>query len=524
MSTTPVVVWKEPPTLLASLLILLALIAFTFFEGIAELLRVWEVKEEYSYGYLIPFITLFLLWQKTESLRSIAYTGSWAGPVVILAAICLFVIGDLATLYLVTQLSMLLVIAGIALALTGWQGFRIIWVPLLLLAFMVPLPQFFLTEISNQLQLLSSQIGVAVIRLFGISVFLEGNVIDLGAMKLQVVEACSGLRYLFPLMTLGFIAAYFFNASLWKRAVIFLSTVPITVLMNSLRIGIIGVLVEYWGKSMAEGFLHDFEGWAVFMACTAVLIGEMWLLNLIGGEKRPLREVFGLEFPAPAPATATVQSRQLPKTYVAAMALVLVASVTAALLPQRTEIPPARQEFARFPLTLDHWQGKPDRLDQIFLNELKLDDYLLVNYVEPAGPIVSLYTAYYASQKKGQSTHSPRTCIPGGGWKIQSLNEHALDGLGSEGQPLRVNRTVIQHGEQRQLVYYWFQQRGRNITNEYLVKWYIFWDALTRNRTDGALVRVTTPVLPAEDIATADQRLADFLRLAQQKLPEYLPD
>ncbi len=102
------------------------------------------------------------------------------------------------------------------LALVGRQVFRIIWVPMLILLFMIPLPRFLYNNISAQLQLISSGIGVWFIRLFGISVFLEGNVIDLGALKLQVAEACDGLRYLFPLMTLGFILAYFFKAAFWK--------------------------------------------------------------------------------------------------------------------------------------------------------------------------------------------------------------------------------------------------------------------------------------------------------------------
>jgi exosortase len=106
-------------------------------------------------------------------------------------------------------------------------------VPLLLLGLMIPLPTFLYQGLSAQMQLISSQIGVAIIRLFNISVFLEGNVIDLGNYKLQVAEACNGLRYLFPLMALGFIAAYLFKGALWKRAVIFLSTIPITILMNS---------------------------------------------------------------------------------------------------------------------------------------------------------------------------------------------------------------------------------------------------------------------------------------------------
>ena len=114
---------------------------------------------------------------------------------------------------------MLLVVYGLVLALVGWQrAFGSSRVPLAILLFMIPLPKFLLQNFSAQLQLISSQIGVWFIRLFGISVFVEGNVIDLGGYKLQVAEACDGLRYLFPLMTLGFIMAYLFKVEMWKRA------------------------------------------------------------------------------------------------------------------------------------------------------------------------------------------------------------------------------------------------------------------------------------------------------------------
>ena len=142
----------------------------------------------------------------------------------------------------------------------------------------------------------------------------------------------------------------------------------------------------------------------------------------------------------------------------------------------------------------------------------------------PKAPPVNLYVAYYASQRKGQSVHSPRTCIPGGGWKIVSLDRHSVDGITLNGQALLVNRTVIQMGDYRQLVYYWFQQRGRNLTNEYLVKWFLFWDALTRNRTDGALVRLTTLVPTNEKLSDADHRLVDFAKNMSPHLKDYIPE
>src|SRR6185312_17264866 len=137
------------------------------------------------------------------------------------------------------------------------------------------------------LQLISSQLGVLFIRAFQIPVFLEGNVIDLGVYKLQVVDACSGLRYLYPLLSLGFLAAYLFQAPIWQRVVVFLSTIPITIVMNSLRIGIVGILVNHFGPQDADGFLHMFEGWIIFIACAAVLVAEMALLARFGSPGKP---------------------------------------------------------------------------------------------------------------------------------------------------------------------------------------------------------------------------------------------
>jgi exosortase D (VPLPA-CTERM-specific) len=518
------VVWRGTKLIWAVSLAYAALLSFIFYESWQELVRIWNIQEEYSYGYLIPFISLFLIWQRKDELERMPFQGSWYGVLIIFLGLALAVVGNFATLYLVLQYAAVIVLAGVVLSYTGSQGFKIVWVPLLFLLFMIPLPVFFLQEISAKFQLMSSEIGVGLIRLFNISVFLDGNVIDLGTFKLQVVEACSGLRYLFPLMTLAFISAYFFKDKFWKRAVIFLSSIPITILMNSFRIGTIGVMVEYWGRAAAEGFLHDFEGWAVFMVCTAVLIAEMWILARVGSERRSLREVFGLEFPAPTPKDARIQYRDLPKPSIAGLVIMIVAALTFVILPQRVETKPVRMDFSQFPVKVGEWQGHRERIESIYLDEIKLSDYILADYTNSARHQINLYVAYYDSQRKHQSAHSPRTCIPGGGWRIQSITPHAVAGVMVGGAPLMVNRLMIQKGEAKQLVYYWFQQRGRIITNEYMVKWYLFWDALTRNRTDGALVRLTTFLKPNAEVVDADRELDKFAGIAVDELKNYIPD
>lgn len=323
-------------------------------------------------------------------------------------------------------------------------------------------------------------------------------------MQLQVAEACNGIRYLFPLVTLGLVAAFFYQGALWKRVVLFLSTIPITVLLNGLRIGLIGVSVEYWGQEMAEGILHDIEGFAMFGASFTVLMLEAWLLARVGGDRRPLRRVLGLTFPRPTPKGARIEHRPLPVPLVAAVALLAAALAALTLLPEREDVRPARKDLVDLPLALGEWKGQPVRVEDLFIDALKVTDHRMLDFAGPGGQVVNLWIAYYGSQRKGESAHSPASCLPGGGFQIESLGEYAVPGVSISGMPLTVNRSVMRMGNDRQLVWYWFQQRGRVITNEYLVKWYIFRDALLRNRTDGALVRLMMSVPDGRNVADGD--------------------
>jgi exosortase D (VPLPA-CTERM-specific) len=492
--------------------------------GLAQMLAWLLTRPEYSHGVVIPFIAAFLVWQRRDQIERIPFAGSWAGLAVALCGVALGAIGKLSALFTIENYSVVITLYGLVLALTGWRVFRLLWVPLLILIFMVPLPEFLYQNFSAALQLLSSEIGVWFIRLFGISVYLEGNVIDLGVYQLQVAEACSGLRYLFPLMTIGFLMAYFFKTAWWKRALLFLSSIPITILMNSFRVGTIGVMVEHWGVGMAEGFLHEFQGWVVFMVCGAVMVLEMMLLARIGAGRGPWRELFGLEFPAPTPKTPPAVRRPVPASLYASTAVLIVVAAASLALPERAESIAQRLSFARFPNNLGPWTGRREAMESIYLDELMLDDYYLADFTRGQELPINFYVAWYDSQRAGRSVHSPRGCLPGGGWQIQQFTQRTLPGVYSGREVLRVNRALIQLGARQQLVYYWFQQRGRVITNEYAAKWYLFWDALTRNRTDGALVRLVVALPLGRSPAAADQQLTEFAAAAVPTLTSYVPD
>ncbi len=518
--------WRLRYTLWGLVGLALALVmAVAFRDALRWMWTIWTTKEEYSHGVLIPFISAFLLWQRRARIAALPFAGSWWGALFLAVAALLYVLGEMATVYTLSQIAFVLTIYGLVLTLVGWRALRELALPLGLLIFMIPLPDFLLNRFSAELQLFSSQVGVALMRMFGISVYLEGNIIDLGVYRLEVAEACSGLRYLFPLLTLGFIMACMFRAARWQRIALFASAVPIAILMNALRVGVIGVMVEHWGPGMAEGFVHEFQGWIMFMLSAAIMVLEVPLLARLGRDKTHWRDLLsGGDAPSRVPATTAPVERSVPAPFVAAASLLLLILACGLLLPTRAEARPTRTEFAEFPTRLGEWSGRRSGLEQMYLDALKLDDYLLADFATPAGTApVNLYSAWYDSQRQGESAHSPKSCIPGGGWNIVSITPVTIAGGRGGGQTLTVNRVLIELGERRQIVYYWFQQRGRVVTNEYLLKWYILADAFMRNRTDGALVRLSTPVVMDRD-SEADTRLQEFARVLAPVLTRYVPD
>jgi len=508
--------------MLASSVAVVAALIFSYREGLGLMVSWWERMPEYNHGYLIPVVAAYLLLLCADRYRQVRPQRAWSGLFVVLFGLLLLVLGELSAVYTIIQYGFLVSLTGAVITAIGWRATLVIWTPLAYLFFMIPLPDFVYKNLSAELQLLSSEIGVAFLRAVGISVFLEGNVIDLGLFQLQVAEACSGLRYLFPLMSFGFLCACIYKGPVWQKVFIFVSSIPITLFMNSFRIAVIGVLVDNYGISQARGFLHDFEGWIIFMACVAILMLEMTLFALCSRQK--LIDVFDVQMPPMSDFLVFLPKGKPSPLWAALIVVVLGTGYSTAQVQDREEFIPETDSLSTFPLRVKDWRGQEQAIEQVFLDQLKLTDYLMARYMRSEDSSdIEFYIAYYESQRKGSSVHSPRACLPGGGWEIQNFDQYKVPDAMQDIGGLRVNRAVISMGESRQLVYYWFQQRDRIVTNEYMVKWYIFWDALTRNRTDGALVRLVTSVPEGADLAAADSRLQEFIREMDPTLAYYLP-
>lgn len=492
-------------------------------QGLVSLPQSWS-REEYSHGYLIPVIALYLFARRYEKGVPWATNGKrWPGLVLGILSLLTILLGNLAQIPDISTYGLIGFVFAILMVIFGFRGGIWFWVPVVYLVFMLPLPNFVYLRLSIALQLMSSQIGVWFLGMFGVPVFLEGNVIDLGVYKLQVAEACSGLRYLFPLASFGFLFAALYNGPNWHKIILFLSAIPVTVLMNSFRIGAIGFLVDKFGIEQAEGFLHAFEGWVIFAACVAVIFAEVLILQYFARPRRRVADTLDLEMIPVRQHLRALAAFPSNNSLVLLTAVSVAFSVFWLVVPERNFERVSRDTFAQFPLEVADWQGTTQDLTLDVETVLGADDYFLAEYATPTGQgNVGLFMAFYHKVSNGKGIHSPQVCLPVGGWEVSrwTLKQIKVN----DSLTIGVNRAIIQRGLARQLVYYWFELHGRRTTSAYVSKFYTISDSITQGRTDAGLVRLVTPIAESESAADADARLQDFLNKMQPRLVDYIPD
>jgi exosortase len=292
-------------------IIIAATLSFVYASVLAKLSHDWWTDENYSHGLLIPVIIGYILWSEREHLQRAARRPAlwWGGAAILCALMALWVGTAGAELY-AQRLSLVLMLAGIMLYFWGFNLLRLALVPLVLLLLAIPIPAIVFNKIAFPLQLFASRCAVWAMRVFDIPVLRQGNVIELmplGAKetkKLEVVEACSGIRSLMTLVTLAVVFAYFTHPreggpddkngkrggllsnlkrySFWRSLILVLSAVPIAILTNAMRVSGTGVLSRYYGTQVADGFFHSFSGWVIYIVAFLLLFAVGWLLDRIG--------------------------------------------------------------------------------------------------------------------------------------------------------------------------------------------------------------------------------------------------
>ena len=279
VTTTTMTAAQTPWAALAGLLLAVVWLYHRVLMGLAS---EWWKNDDYSHGLLLPFVLGYLIHQKKDYISTIPLRRSWLGLALIACSQAVHIVGFLGAEFFLQRVSFVMLLAGMVLFLLGWQHLWEGAFALLLIVLAIPLPSIVFNAVSFPLQLIASSWAESVLHLMNIPVLREGNILTLSSLTLSVAEACSGIRSLMSLITLGVMVAYFLPFRWWLRALFILSMVPIAIVANSFRVGGTGVLAHYYGEAAAQGFFHTFSGWLVFVFALAVVFLEVTLLMRFG--------------------------------------------------------------------------------------------------------------------------------------------------------------------------------------------------------------------------------------------------
>ena len=476
---------------------------WAYFPIIKDLIHQLFKEKDFTFSLILPLISGYIVYQKWPRIRLCPQRPAWLGLLVLGMGLTFFIFGELSTDLYTPRLSLVMSIVGLILLTSGWEVLKILWFPIFLLVLLIPLPQFIMAQITLPLQMISSRFAFEILHLMGIPAVLQGNIIDLGIRQLLVVEACSGFRYILPLLQMGAIYCYFYQTHFWKAAILLLTLIPAAIIANALRVAGIGVF-----PSFEHGFGHTFSGWLIYVFCLGFLIQ----LNKILGFQPP--QAKGDAFPGSLRVEIASAGRKVPSSsLILALFMIIIAGYFAQAAGNIPPVP-LRQSFDNFPLQLGSWEGKRSYVEPEMFAATGASAYLNIDFQGAQQDRVSLWIAYYENQKARGSVHSPFTCLVGGGWKLIKTGRADLT------PSLPIRYMVIERGGTKSLVYYWYLQRGRWLTSEYLNKFFLSYDGLFSRRADGALIRLITPI--NSDLTAAQERLNSFARLLAPLLPRFM--
>lgn len=498
-------------TLFSPVLMLLGL-TIGYWPLFLKLVGQWESGDN-DYCYLVVPLVLYLCWEKRESFRFAEFSWNPLGLLLGLPAVGLIYAGQLGSVETLVFIGLWgLIVAG-CLTLYGRRAGHLFF-PLLILLFIVPLPAFINRNLTFNMKMLASALSAVLLRLSGITVLLEGNVLDLGVQKMQVVDACSGLRYMVSMVLMALLVCYYFVRDWWRWVAVFALVGPLMILVNGMRIFSTGLLLLHGYPQFAEGGYHDAAGLVLFMVAGVILYGVASQLRKVGSsawvEKRDVLEL-------------RVVRRGWQLLLVVGFCLLTIASGLALQKISTSPTHPPREKFASFPMVIDGWRGEWHYLSKEILAALWADDYVNATYQKTGSSgVIYLLIPFYEYQGTEHTAHAPQSCLLGGGFSL-TRSAKRLVPVG-QGKTLEVMTMVLDKGESRMLGSYFFLQRGRVITSPWLNKFYLMWDSMAKKRTDGALVRVEMSLAPNQEVEAGFAELEKFLGQIWPLLPKYVPE
>gem|GEM_PF-282150 len=480
-------------------LLLIGSFLLCYAQAIRALVRFWWNNDTYSYGFVIPWISLYLVWVRRKRLTAIPVLPNplWGLPIC-LGGIVLLVLGKAGGINVLQELSLLVTLLGIVLLLLGHRILRSIWFPLAYLFLMVPVWDFALDRLHLPFQMFSAALGTEMMHWMAVPSFRQGNLIELPNVSIEVAKACSGVNYLIAVVALGIPAAYYFLEGWGPRVLLVSFAVLIAALGNSVRVALIGLLSYHGIGGNIHGPFHILQGLSVSIVGYAALFSGLSVLSRGHGRMRAVEEE-----PRHLSAARLERSQEVSPSLIFTLLILLTGAGVYSVYGLSSTNPPDLS-ISAFPIQLGPWKGRDVPSAFPIFRDLGADQEISRKYETPAGEAVTLYIGYFEHQDQDKKMTS---------YKSEGLDEGAIKiRLEYPRGSLAVNQSIQRVGSHRMLVLTWYEVDGRMMANRYLAKAYTAWEALTRRKSDGAVIILATDLDSESALPSALKAAHSFFR------------
>jgi len=500
------------------LVFLFASYLFCYGDLLKSLVLLWWKDDFYSHGFLIPFISLYLVWVKRDLILQEAPVPNYRGgiPLTVLGLLMLYV-GQVGGVILLGYLSIVVSLTGTVLLLFGIRCLKTVLLPIAYLLFMIPIWGIFTDTLQLPFQLFSARLGILFLSLLSVPAYLQGIYIELPNITLEVVEACSGVNFLIAIIAIGIPMGHLFLQG-WRLMVCLLCfAVGVAILSNGLRVALIGFIAYHnIGGDLHGpliGSVHLLEGLAVAFVGYAALFAGVWALS-----KVPRKDKIP-QTPQTPEGSPQRGERMRIGTWMAiergrGVLILGTLFLLFGLLPFSHVAPiELEQNLISFPIEIANWKGEDIPSDFPIFKKMGVDSELSRSYRKEFGRAVSLYVGYYAFQTDKKEMV---------GYEIDAFFQNAqeMHFVLESGKTIEINYVVDRTG--KKIMLFWYNVGERVVTSQYWVKVYTTWNALVKRRSNGAAIIVSSDIGKPTDIPMALSESQRFISAVLPVLQTYL--
>ncbi len=503
-----------------SLGIIGVLLTFLYHPTFAWLLKTWQDDKEFSHGFLVPLISLWLVWIKREQLASlVARPSPVFGALIILLSGFLLLAGRAGGFVLAEGISLLFILPGIVLFLLGWDYLKALALPLVYLNFMVPWMEEIMNQMYRPFQLLSANLGVLLLDMLGIPAFRDGISIMLPRVSMEVVEGCSGVQFLLSVIALG-IPLVYLTQKTWKRGIIVIAfCVAVSIPTNGARVALAGIMGHLYGSGSLHGPFHIFQGLFVSYVGLIALFVVNWLVCKIPSQiETKLYNRWKV-----SPQESISPPKETSRRYLFPLVLILLIGIGVYIHLYGSPRPVSpKRVLSEFPMSIDDWQGRNSTWvsgDRYFPG---VDNGLTRTYQNASGQEINLYIGYFVSQRHGKSLISYHAN------PLREAIRQIPSGLVDPGQrpgpgPQTVNLSFPVIDQTRYAALFWYRFPSGELTVRTQTKLKGITDAIIHRRNNGAVILLAARPQNKGEEESVTNDLLTFAQILAPTLREYLP-